>query len=270
MDQLYLLPTSDSKLGRSFPSHGFAGRNAVIAKKYGEVTSATAITFNLLLPFLNGFNTRLEAHVKDGSDLSAEELRNHVQDCSLEAAKSFSIVTAKIGIQTSIAAYLIEAKTPAADATVYLWDSYPRLHQKYVGDLCEKLYIPRFLASLLGPKSQDADIACFDSKVPFANAFEDSLKRHVIITIADVTVSNVVVTLEAARYPKYKHNRPVAVAKRMVRLSASKVIALVGRACGGATGNLFAGGVGEYWGEYVGAVIGSVLGAKLVIAVHNS
>lgn len=270
MDQLYLFPSVNSRLGRTFPSHGFADHNAVVAKKFAEVSSATSVTFNLLLPFLNGFNARLESHVKDGSDLSAEELKNHLQECTFDAAKAFAVVTSKTAVQTALAAYLVDHKSPSANATVYLWDSYPRLHQKYVGDLLQKIRIPRFLASLLGPKTHESDVQCFATVVPFGNAFEDSLRRHVLVTVADITVTNAVVTIEAAVAPNVKENRPSAVVKRMARLTTSKVVTLLVRAAGGACGNVLGGGAGEYWGEAAGAIIGTLIGAQLVIAAHTT
>lgn len=280
-DHAYILPLTDDSKGRRFISHGFTTKT-LFQKRYNENTSTAAVTINLFLPFLNSFNAKLETHVTDGSNLSSEQALGHLIDSGCAAIIQFADVSARTIIQASLAAALIENPSSAGNATVYLWDSYARMHRKYIGDLCAKLHIPKFVASIMGPVPSDIDVNIYDTRVPFFNAFEDSLKRHVLVTVSDIIVTNARLVITAAVSKKTQKERPdtnkITVVNvgpnhvpqsppllvQMAAVTAQKSMILIGRAGFAAIGNTTGGGKGEYWSELLGGIFVSSIAAVAV------
>lgn len=290
----YLLPLSDPSKGRSFINHGFSTQS-LIRKRYTENTTTIAVTLNLLLPYLNAFNARLEGHIRDGEDLTAEDALRHLTECGLTALINYADVVARVSIQAGLACYLIEHPTAAGNATVYLWDAYPRMHRKYLGDAVAALRLPKLIASFFGVVPSATDLAIYDTRAPFGNIFEDSLRRHVLTHIADVIVTNfrLVVTsfnsrramakeikrqelddvenaiapadAAASALAKRKEAAAInAVLPQMVAVSTQKTIVFVGRAVGAAIGNRIDGGRGEYWGEMLSGIFVAGFSAVLL------
>lgn len=289
-DHTYILPLTDDTRGRRFISHGFTTKS-LFQKRYNENTSTAAITINLLLPFLNSFNAKLETHVTDGSNLSSEQAFSHLIDSGFAASVQFADVAARTIIQAALAAALIEYPSAAGNATVYLWDAYARMHRKYIGDLCTALRIPKFVASIMGPVPSDVDVNIYETRVPFFNAFEDSLKRHVLVTISDIIVTNARLVITSAMAKKTQRQNQISEESHtnnnkaplvvttprspplLVQMSAvtvQKSIILVGRAAFAAIGNTTGGGKGEYWAELLGGILVSSLAAVTVSKMVNS
>lgn len=296
--QTYLFPLTDANKGRNFISHGFSTQS-LIRKRYTENTSTAAITLNFLLPYLNAFNARLEGHIKDGRDLTAEEGFKHLYECLFIAGINYVDVASRVGIQTALACYCIQHPSAAGNATVYLWDAYPRMHRKYMGDVLAALKLPKFVGSLLGVLPTSVDLEIFDTRTSAMNAFEDSIRRHLFVSISDIIVTNARLIITnfldkrklyktiarqeadeiansgdnaaiiaeaktAAASRRREADAQKAVAAPIVAITAQKLIVLAGRAAGAAIGNSFKGGVGEYWIEMLSGVIVAGYSASLL------
>lgn len=240
---------------RHFPPHGYTPKS-ISEKRFRENTSTAALSYNFLLPFLQRVNKAVEAHVDSATDITTEEFGKIAKNASIETIISFVDVSLRVTAQTGVACALINAQKPLADSVVYSWDMYPRLHRKYIGDLLQKLYLPRFLAGLMGPETHSNDLAIFQEKVVPLAAFEDSIKRHVIYTVADIVVDTGRALIES----KSKF-------KQIARRITVHATTLVGKAAGAAGGRAVAGDKGEYWGEYFGAFASAMVSAKIIVVL---
>lgn len=241
---------------RHFPPHGYTPKT-ICAKRIVENTSSAALSYNILLPFLQRVNKAVEAHVDSATDITADEFVKISKNASVETIISFVDVSCRVAAQTGVACIMINSKKPLADSAVYSWDMYPRLHRKYIGDLLQKLYLPRFLAGLMGPETHKNDLAIFQENVRPLAAFEDSIKRHLIYSTADVIVDTARALIES----KSK-------AKQIARRVTVHMTTLVGKAIGAAGGRAIAADKGEYWGEYIGAFASALVSAKIIVILH--
>jgi len=120
--------------------------------------------------------------------------------------------------------------------------------------LLAKLYLPRFIATLLGPKTNPSDLDFFrtPSLSPIV-VLEDSFKRNVIATTADVIVDSVKALL-------FQNNKGTAILKSVVMHSSL----LVSHGAGAVVGHSIKGDVGEYWGERLGSIFGALIAVQLL------
>jgi hypothetical protein len=241
---------------RHFPPHGYTPKS-ITEKRFRENTTSAALSYNILLPFLQRVNKAVEAHVDSATDITTEEFAKIAKNASLETLVSFVDVSLRVAAQNGAACVLINAQKPLADSVVYSWDMYPRLHRKYIGDLLHKLYLPRFLAGLMGPETHANDLAIFQEKVAPLAAFEDSVKRHLIYSVADIVVDTGRALVESQ-----------SKVKQIARRLTVHATTLLGKAAGAAAGRAVAADKGEYWGEYVGAFASALVSAKIIVALR--
>lgn len=257
MSAFYLLIHGKKEGLRVFPPHGFTEKT-IAEKRLRENTTVAALSYNVLLPFLTRVNKAVEAHIDEATEVTGEQFLNIAKQSSIQTAVSFTDFSARVAVQTGMAAFLVSQKKPICDAVVYSWDMYPRLHRKYFGDVLQKLHLPRFIAGLLGPESQSTDLAVFQTNVAPEAAFEDSIKRHVLYAAADVIVDT---------------GRALIESETKLRTIVSRLIlhstVLLSKAGGAAAGRAIKGDVGEYWGEYVGIFTAPYLAAKIVFAIQG-
>lgn len=250
----YILPYS---VTRSVPPHGFTQRS-LCRKRLTENSSSLAITVGFLLPALQRINQRLDKHVADASDVDMAELLSIFSECGAEAAIQFADRLARVGVQTAFACALLKSRNGVANSMVYLWDLYPRLHQRYVGEVLRLLRLPRFLSSLLGGTPTPIDVSFLESRTNSFGAFEDSLKRNTVFLVGDVVVDTVRITLTKTSSEAQKVS---CIAQTVVM----RVATCLASACGAAAGRWVNAERGEYWGE----VIGMALTPMFVLQLTN-
>ncbi|KPA83737.1 putative mitochondrial hypothetical protein [Leptomonas pyrrhocoris] len=239
----YALPLSG---GRAAPHHGYS-LSSLARKRVMENTSALAITVGFLLPALNDVNRQLDKHVDAGTDVTFEELVQIFAASGKRAAVMYADRLARIACQTGLACAFIESKSEYGNTAVYLWDLYPRLHQRYVGAVLSSLRVPAFVSSLLGPRPATSDVAFLETRVSGVCAFEDSLRRDVITLFGDITMDTVRIAI------RRDVERPLdAIAKQV----ALRVTVTLTGAVGAGVGRAVGGERGEYWGNIAGVLTG--------------
>lgn len=246
----YVLPLAGS---RDVPEHQFTV-SSMAQKRFRENTSVLAVTVGFVLPTLMSVNKKLEKHVNDGTDVPMDELADIFVDSAKDAGVSYADRLARVTCQTALACVLIETKGEVANSMVYLWDLYPRLHYRYIGGVCRALRIPTFLAALIGPAPTTRDVAFLESAVTPVGAFEDSVKRNIIILFGDVIVDTTRLCLD-----KRVKNRNEAIVNQIT----TRVTSTLCCAAGAAVGRLVLGEKGEYYGEIAGMVFAPVVVGNL-------
>jgi hypothetical protein len=169
--------------------HGFTGRS-LLTKRWREVTSTTAISTALLLPYLINLNQLLERNI---ADLKCNtDTETGIGADAWEAAK-LSITTAadnwaKIALHTLLAAKLADIGGPLCDSIVLNYDIGQRLPAEYVGRVLGAVRIPPSWATMLGPKATASDVSLFESRVSPTAAMQDAVKRNGLHLLASATV----------------------------------------------------------------------------------
>lgn len=255
---------------RDHPLHGFTVES-MLKKRWRECSSTAALTLYFIAPALQQAEVKVR-QLSEEKDPEVDQLAPIMQEAAVHGAKNYGIVLSKTLIQASAAAVLIERNTPLTNSIVFHWDMYPRLHQKYVGDLLQMLRLPRFLAGALGPKTEAVDLSVQELDCSPTSAFQDSIKRHMLGVIATATVKGVLAAWNIAKAdPKNPKRKPKAVAVKQALLDcATEFVTLLGNAVGAASGRAIAkSGAGEYWGEYVGQITISILWLKVLQAANS-
>ncbi|KAG5507513.1 hypothetical protein JIQ42_07811 [Leishmania sp. Namibia] len=246
--------------GRCALNHGYSMRT-LARKRLAENTSALAVTVGFVLPALNGVNRQLDKHVDAGTDVSMDELLQILASSSKDAAVLYADRMARIACQTGLACALIESKSAYGNAAVYLWDLYPRLHQRYVGAVLSWLRIPVFVSSLLGPHPTAQDVTFLQTRVSGLCAFEDSLRRDTITLFGDVIVDT------ARIWMRHNGESPTEAIARQAMLRVT--VTFVG-AVGAGVGRAVAGERGEYWGSIAGVMAGPAVAVQLWTAMRKA
>lgn len=252
----YALPLSG---GRAAPHHGYS-LSSLARKRVMENTSALAVTVGFLLPALNDVNRQLDKHVDSGTDVSVEELVQIFATAGSHAAVMYADRLSRIACQTGLACAFIESKSAYGNTAVYLWDLYPRLHQRYVGAVLRWLRLPLFVSSLLGPKPTTQDVAFLEQPVSGVCAFEDSLRRDAITLFADITVDSLRIAM------RKDVERPLEAVGRQVALRVT--VTLTG-AIGAGVGRAVGGEKGEYWGTIAGGLTGPLVAVQAMRALRK-
>lgn len=247
----YALPFSG---GRAAPPHNYT-LASLARKRVRENTSALAVTVGFLLPALNDVNQQLDKHVEACTDVSVEELMHIFAAAGSRAAVLYADRLARISCQTALACGFIESGSVYGNTAVYLWDMYPRLHQRYVGAVLSWLRIPVFLSSLLGAPPTTRDVAFLEVRVSGVCAFEDSLRRDVITLAADITVDTLRIVLTKSS------DRPL---KAVAKQAAMRVTVTLTGAVGAGVGRAVGGERGEYWGNIAGVLAGPLVAVQLM------
>ncbi|CBZ23592.1 conserved hypothetical protein [Leishmania mexicana MHOM/GT/2001/U1103] len=245
--------------GRSALHHGYS-MHTLARKRFRENTSALAVTVGFVLPALNGVNKQLDKHVDAGTDVSMDELLQIFAKSGKDAAALYADRMARIACQTGLACALIESKSAYCNAAVYLWDLYPRLHQRYVGAVLSWLRIPVFVSSLLGPHPTTQDVAFLQARVSGVCALEDSLRRDTITLFGDLLVDTARILIR-----RDVDNPSEAIARQAV---LRVTVTLVG-AVGAGVGRAAAGERGEYWGNIAGVMAGPAVAVQLWTAIRK-
>lgn len=249
----YALPFSG---GRVAPHHGYS-LSSLALKRGRENSSALAITIGFLLPALNDVNQQLDKHVDAGTEVSVDELLQIFGAAGSRAAVMYADRLARISCQTALACAFIESKSEYGNTAVYLWDLYPRLHQRYVGAVLASLRVPTFVSNLLGPRPTTQDIAFLETRVSGVCAFEDALRRDVITLVGDVAVDTIRIALSKSK------EKPLEAVARQV---AMRVTVTLTGAVGAGVGRAVGGERGEYWGGIVGVLTGPLVAVQVVSA----
>lgn len=248
--------------GRVTPLHGYTPLT-ISRKRFQENTNSLAVTLNFILPTLQSVNRILEKHVTEGSDVPVDELLSIFANCSKASAKSYADRLARVACQTALASALVVWDTPTSNSMVYLWDLYPRLIQRYVGEVFDFLRVPRFLRSLLGPSPTVKDVAYLQSNTNAVGAFTASLQRNSILLFGDVVVDTVLVVADGRIKAEQK---PAVIAKKVF----ARCTTCVCWAVGAAAGRAIAGERGEYWGEYLGTVAAPTVVYEVLVLARNA
>ncbi|GET85972.1 hypothetical protein, conserved [Leishmania tarentolae] len=249
-----ILPLSG---GRRALNHGYS-MHTLALKRFRENTSALAVTVGFILPTLTGVNKQLDKHVDSGTDVSLDELLQIFAQSGKDAALLYADRMARIACQTGLACALIESQSAYGNGAVYLWDLYPRLHQRYVGAVLSWLRIPIFVSSLLGPHPTTEDVAFLQVQVSGVRAFEDSLRRDMITLFGDILVDTVSILIR-----RDVDNPSEAIAKQAVQ----RVTVTVTGALGAGLGRAAAGERGEYWGNIAGVMAGTAAAVQVWSAI---
>lgn len=251
----YLLPFSG---GRQAPQHGYS-ISALSRKRLAENTTTYAILYGFVAPTLMQVNSALEKHLNDGTDVPAETLVQIIKDAGMEKAALYFDRLARIACQTGIACVLISTNNAYANSAVYIWDLYPRLHQRYISRLLAALRCPRVIASIFGVAPSPNDVHFIEQPVSGVCAFEDALKRNAIVLVADVAVDTVRILLDRSS-KKSAVNVAYGVLLRFSTATTASIGAGVGRA--------LKGDAGEYWGELLGISCGGAAAMTVMRAVY--
>jgi hypothetical protein len=244
--------------GRQFPAHGYTSKS-ILQTRLRENTTGAALSLTVVIPFLQRVNKSVEQHIDAGVEITSKDILNIAQDAGKQTLFSFVEASSRTGCQALIASVMIDKQDAYLNSVVYSWDMYPRLHQKYVGDFLSKLHLPRFIATLLGPKTQSADLDFF--RAPTAGAaviFEDCVKRNAIAAAADMIV-------DTAKALLFQSNKVTVVINRAVLHST----VLVARGAGAVAGHAAKSDVGEYWGERIGSVVGALVAVQLIVKING-
>lgn len=253
--------TSFLSSARVTPVHGYTPAT-IARKRFRENTTALAISIGFVIPTLTEINKRLEKHVNEGTDVPMDEIVDIFVSCGTDCAKNYADRLARVATQTGFACLLIQRHSAAADSMVYLWDLYPRLMNRYVGELFALLRVPRFFASMFGPAPTPDDVVFLTARASVVNAFADSLKRNAIFLVADVVVDTARTVIDPNVRPK---DRAYVIARKVVARSVSTVC----WACGAAVSRFVAGERGEYWGEYLGTVAAPAVLIQVLTLMEN-
>lgn len=267
---------------RRFPTNTFTTGYAIYQKRKNENTTLIAFSYSFLVPFLQRLNEGLDVFIQTNREVTNSDVVALVRSALQVSLIQYTDAMGRIAVQTG-AAMLLHAKRgdkawgSRLESTVHSWDYFPRLHQKYFGDALEALRLPRFIASLLGPKPTDSDIALFKTNVSAVAAFEDNIKGNVIAFVGHVVVDSVRVLIEgkdlaagkpAAAAAEDPAKAVVAATKPKARLLRDQFIRrlcnLLACATLAAAGRAAKADVGEYWGDMVGTVVGPMVAAAVI------
>ncbi|KPI85387.1 hypothetical protein ABL78_5568 [Leptomonas seymouri] len=250
----YALPL---KGGRAVPYHGYSLISLARTRMH-ENTSALAITVGLLLPAMNDVNKHLDKHVAAGTDVSTEELVEIFAKSGRRAAVMYADRLARIACQTGLACVYIKSKSSFGNSAVYLWDLYPRLHQRYLSAVLRVVHAPIFLSGLLGRGPNVQDVAFLETPASGVCAFTDSLRRDSITLFGDITMDTVRIAL------RKDVERPIEAIANQVALRVT--VTLTG-AVGAGVGRTVGGERGEYWGNIAGVLAGPLVAAQVLVAM---
>ena len=258
---------------RSFPRGAFATGFAIVKKRTDENTTLIAFSYSFLVPFLQRVNQGLESFIQNEKDVTQNDIADVVAAALRESSIQFADAMSRVAVQTAVATLLYSQRQHKVwgarlDATVFSWDLYPRLHQKYFGDALERLRLPRFISSLLGPKPSDSDVSLFQTKITSAAALEDNIKANVIAYIGHVVVDTGRILIEG----KPLAQDPTNVAVKKPRTKKQLIVAqFVRRTCTllacallAGTGRSLKADVGEYWGDMIGSVLGPIVATQVI------
>lgn len=270
---------------RSFPTNTFTTGYAIYQKRKNENTTLIAFSYSFLVPFLQRLNEGLDAFIQTNRDVTNSDVVVLVRSALQVSVVQYTDAMGRIAVQTAAAMLLHSKRGDKAwgsrlESTVHSWDYFPRLHQKYFGDALETLRLPRFIASLLGPKPTDSDIALFKTNISAVAAFEDNIKGNVIGFVGHVVVDSVRILIEgkdlsAAKPASAAAAADPATAKAVVAATKPKARLLrdqfIRRLCNllacatlAAAGRAAKADVGEYWGDMVGTVVGPMVAAAVI------
>ncbi|KAG5511237.1 hypothetical protein JKF63_07179 [Porcisia hertigi] len=245
--------------GRTALHHGYS-MHTLARKRFIENTSALALTVGFVLPALNGVNKQLDKHVDAGTDVSMDELLQIFVTSGKDAAVLYADRLARIACQTGLACALIKSESAYGNAAVYLWDLYPRLHQRYVGAVLSWLRIPIFVSTLLGPHPTAQDVDFLQARVSGVCAFEDALRRDSITLFGDLLVDTLRIAIR---------RDVVNTAEAITRQAVLRVTVTFLGAVGAGVGRAAAGERGEYWGNIAGVIAGPAAAAQLWATIRK-
>lgn len=233
---------------RCAPPHGFTVQSLVV-KRFNENTSATQLLLGLILPAMTNLNTQLEERLTSDNtaDFYADELFGMMARSGKLGLRIYGDRIARVTVQTTVACACIKSSNETLNSLVYMWDLYPRLHQRYLGRVLRVFRIPRFIVSMLGPLPTEQDVKYLEGRSSAANAFGDSCKRRLFGLIGDVLIDTITIYIEMGASEK---DRSAAVVKHC----ANRVAVVFCGATGAAIGRVVIGESGEYWGELAGAL----------------
>jgi hypothetical protein len=244
--------------GRNRSDHGFTVPS-LMDRRFKDFTSPMVIGCNFLTPFLTTYQRALDYYIENDLDMTLQDVGKDLKKSVVVAATYLSTAAVQVFIQTMLAAQLIRAGTASAGMIVKASDVYPRLHEKYIGDLLEKIKIPflgkfipvvdkiripRQVALLFGARTRDDDLAYFQKDVNASEAASDSVRRHALVTIASAVVEIGKKCIDTSDTKQ----RLAFVFDTLVY----KAGLLTFQAAGAGLGRAVKGPVGEYWGEYIG------------------
>jgi hypothetical protein len=245
---------------RPFVDPGYTVRSYAL-KRFTESTTPVALAYNLLLPFLNTFNSKLEEHIKETSagHGGEEDLAKDAALASKTAAIKFVDFACRVGAQTAVVALLLDSGSKASLSVVHAFDMYQRLHYEYYARVLERLHLPRKWASLIGAPPKAGDIEFFEKRpLSIAAAAEDCMKRQAVFFVTDMTVGTVFAVVYEQTSPD--SHRPT---RRVISEHLMQMLCKYGGAVVGAVaGTQIGGGSAEYFGEVIGSTLGLVLSAR--------
>jgi len=255
VSQLYKLTNS----GRSHVDHGFSV-SSLLAKRLKEHSSGLALAYYVVTPFMWSFQAKLEPYsrpeVPDEELPSPAEVKQMMKESALETLQKYGLVLARASIEASFASLLIRQASHFTGSVVYAWDMAPRLHEKYLGDLLEKVYLPRVFASLIGAPMTPEDKKYFLQEITPIAAFEDTLKRQSIGVAAGIVLE------VASEIVLSEKKTPTVILKVVIKTLGSSafhgIIRLAAEAVGAALGRRSGGALGEYWGGFVVGILADV------------
>ena len=264
MPQHYLVSFSGV---RPFIEHPYTV-NSYIAKRVRESTTPVAVTYNLMLPFLNSFNSKLEAHIKDteaGKETEEDLVKDARQSAVVALLKGGEFVC-RVSTQTAVMSALIHDGRPLAKSIVFSFDQYMGMHYEYYSRLLDAIYLPKRWALILGAPPKAGEVEHFEHRpLSVTAATEDVLKRQAVMFVTDITVGTSFSilyerTLSAPEAPQRSTKVIVVSHVRNV------IVKYAGSVVGAVVGSRF-GGAGEYFGEIIGAVASTaILSARLKAA----
>jgi hypothetical protein len=275
----YLVATGNVRV---FPKNTFASGYSIFVKRRNENTTLIAVSYSFLVPFLQRVNQGLENFIQNEKDVTQSDILEVVSVALRDSAIQYTDAMSRVAVQTAVAVMLHSKRADKAwgarlESTVHAWDLFPRLHQKYFGDLLEKLHLPRFISSLLGPKPTDSDVALFKTRISATAAFEDNVKGNVIAFIGHVVVDSARILIEGkdlaapstVPLPKDADVKKAAVVSKskgkMVRDQfVRRLCSLLACATLAAAGRIVKADVGEYWGDMIGTVVGPMVAAAVL------
>jgi hypothetical protein len=260
MPQHYVV--SFSKV-RPFVDPGYTAE-AYVKKRVRESTTPVAVTYNLLLPFLNDFNAKLEVHIKDteaGKDADEDLLLDAKQSATIALLKGSEFVS-RVACQTAVITALIHDGRPLAKSVVYAFDQYTGMHYEYYSRVLEAMYLPKGWALILGAPAKPGELEHFEHRpLSVTAAAEDVLKRHAVMLTTDVIVGTAyaVIYNQVLAVPEARRGAKDVVVSHLRNTAVKYTGSLVGAVIGSRFGGSF-----EYFGEIVGALASTaILAARL-------
>ena len=255
------------KRDRRVPSHGFLTLRSLFQKRYAEQIKPFTVLYSLVSPFTFAMERKFREHTDKKMAFSWTLLRKDLQWSWTRAFEQYRRMLAKSVLQTLLAGALLLHDSAYAQAIVYHWDARPRLASFYISPLLGWVGLRRFLPWYT-LKTRAEDVAYLQTHlttVPQTDhdllliAFEDSLLRRVLYTVAELLVES---------FPHLAYEKKGRVFIVQLTLQApEKITSLIRRAGAslllGALGAVMGGGVypgyGEYWGETLGSIVSHVL-----------